>query len=297
MRKANKHKARAWRLIQRVDGVGQSRKHCKNHGLISSLNAKRNYHSCISLYLNWREENGLPQSQQDKLADLEAFMGELSEVFMQKTLNQYKSALSIVFNKKLSTFKSQIPENNNSRNYYLSEILLIIQNLQEKNAISILLCYFSGLRAHEVITLRRKDEAKKSNSRKWLSVRFKGVENFQIYLVKGKGGLVREVAIPYELVEIIEKRRLSAPNIVIDRGIKYETYYELGFGKALSEAFSRASQKVLNWTAGLHGNRHSYAQNRLFKLLKLGLEYEYALKIISEELGHFRSSITLCYLR
>ena len=110
MRKANKHKARAWRLIQRVDGVGQSRKHCKNHGLISSLNAKRNYHSCISLYLNWREENGLPQSQQDKLADLEAFMGELSEVFMQKTLNQYKSALSIVFNKKLSTFKSQISD-------------------------------------------------------------------------------------------------------------------------------------------------------------------------------------------
>lgn len=297
MIKANKHKARAWRLIQRVDGLGHSREYCKKNGLISSLNTKRQYHSCVTLYFNWRTESGLPQFEQDKLSDLEAFLDVLSEIYMQKTLDQYKCALSIIFKKKLQRVKSEITENKTSRDYYLSEVLLIIQNLQGENAISILLCYFCGLRAHEVITLRRSDEAKKSSSRKWLSDRFKGIENSQRYIVKGKGGLIREVAIPSELAEIIEKRRLITKRIVIDRGIKYETYYELGFGKALSEAFSRASQKLLNWSTGLHGVRHSYAQNRLFKLLNIGMQYEYALKIVSEELGHFRPNITLCYLR
>ena len=87
--------------------------------------------------------------------------------------------------------------------------------------------------------------------------------------MKGKGGLSREVAIPIELSEVIEIRRYSQPKIVKDRGIYYESNYDLGFGKALSESFSRASGKFLGWSTGLHGLRHSYAQNRLYKLYRL----------------------------
>ena len=115
--------------------------------------------------------------------------------------------------------------------------------------------------------------------------------------MKGKGGLVREVEIPNELVILLESHRLDTAIVIRDRGVNYETYYDLSAGKALSQAFSRASQKMLNWTTGLHGTRHSYAQNRLFRLLDIGISYDGALKIISEELGHFRPSITLCYLR
>lgn len=297
MKRINKIKAKAWRLIQRLDGLGHSREYCKKHRLISSLNTKRNYHSCIILYLEWREENGLSRSEQDKLSDLENFMSELTEVYMQKTIDQYRCALSIVFKKKLSHFKSLTPNNQTSRNYYLSEVLLIIQNLQERNAIGILLCFFVGLRAHEICTLRRCNEAKKSKSRKWSNDRFSGLNTYQIYIVSGKGGLVREVAIPNQLVMLIEKVRLDCPQIVFDRGIKYESHYGLGFGKALSQCFTRASQNILNWTTGLHGLRHSYAQNRMLNLLNLGILYDVTLKIVSEELGHFRPNITLCYLR
>jgi len=293
----NKCKSRAWRLIQKIDGVGKSRDYCKKHGLLSSLNTKKNYHSCIALYLMWVHENGLSVGEQDKIDNLCGFLSEISEIYMQKTLGQYKAALSIAFKKKLPHFKSEIPDKLYSRNYFLTEVLLIIESLQERNAISILLCFFVGLRAHEICTLRRFGEIEKSTTRKWISTRFTGVCNYQIYLVKGKGGLIREVPIPIQLVEIIEKFRLDSPLVVYDRGIKYETYYDLGFGKALSECFSRASKKVLNWSTGLHGLRHAYAQNRMFILLSLDVNYDDALKIVSQELGHFRGSITLCYLR
>lgn len=297
MRKYNKNKARAWRLIQKRSALGKSRSYGRENKFISSLGAQRSYHSAISLHLGWRDENKLPKREQDKLSDLINFMTEISEIFMQKTIDQYTGALSIIFKKKLPSIKSEIPENNEPRNYYLSEVLKVIKNLNDKNAIAILLCFYSGLRAHEIATIRRLSEITKSISKKWLSERFKGIDNYQIYMVKGKGGLVREVAIPTELTEIIEKRRYCEPKLVKDRGIYYELYYDLGYGKALSESFSRASAKFLGWSTGLHGLRHSYSQNRLFKLINLGVPLNDALKIVSEELGHFRPNITYCYLR
>ena len=297
MRKSNKNRARAWRLIQKRSALGKSRAYGRENKFISSIGAQRSYHSAISLYLGWRDENNLPTSQQDKLSDLINFLSEISEIYMQKTIDQYLGALSIVFKKKLPYIKSEIPEKNGARNYYLSEVLLIIRDLDEKNALSILICYFAGLRAHEVATIKRPNEAKKSNTRKWSNDRFKGLDNYHIYLVTGKGGLVREVAIPTELSEIIEKRRYFEPNKVKDRGIYYLSNYDLGCGKALSESFLRASAKLLGWSTGLHGLRHSYAQSRLYKLIDLVVTFNDALKIVSEELGHFRPSVTLCYLR
>ena len=297
MKNDNKNKARAWRLIQKRSALGKSRSYGRENKLISSIGAQRSYHSAISLYLCWREENNLPTSEQDKLCDLINFLSEIAEIFRQKTVDQYSGALAIIFKKKLPHIKSGIPENNEPRNYYLSEVLIVIQHLDEKNALAILLCYFAGFRAHEIATIKHFNEAKKSNTRKWSNDRFKDIDKYQLYLVAGKGGLVREVAIPSELAEVIEKKRYNTPKKVKDRGIYYLINYGLGFGKALSESFSRASLKHLGWSTGLHGLRHSYAQNRLYKLINLGIPFNDALKIVSEELGHFRASITLCYLR
>lgn len=293
----NNNKARAWRLIQKRSALGKSRSYGRENKLISSIGAQRSYHSAISLYLMWREANGLPTNEQDKRSDIEGFLSEIAEQFMQKTIDQYLSALAIVFKKKLPYIKSEISENNEPRNYYLSELLVIIRHLDERNALAILLCYFSGLRAHEVATIKSLSEAKKSNTRKWSNDRFKDIDNYQLYLVVGKGGLIREVAIPSELKEFIENRRYDTPKKVKDRSINYLTNYDLGFGKALSESFSRASLKHLGWSTGLHGLRHSYAQNRLYRLISSDIPFNDALKVVSEELGHFRPSITLCYLR
>ena len=293
----SKSTIKAWRLIQKVDGIGGSRKFCTENGLISSLNTKNNYKYYISSYLDWRNFNGLPNNEQDKVQELQSFLSEIAEFSAQKTVDGYKCALSKVFRKKLRKVKSEIPTVTTSRNYHLSEVLLVIKNMTTKNALSILLCHFAGVRAHEVATLQRSNEATKSNARTWSDDRFTGTDRFHIYLVTGKGGLTREVAIPNELVLLLEKRRYDKPIRVVDRGIYYYPLYDVGFGKALSQAFSRASLKELGWSTGLHGTRHAYAQNRVFKLTNMRIEYDYAMKIVSEELGHFRPNITLCYLR
>ena len=53
----------------------------------------------------------------------------------------------------------------------------------------------------------------------------------------------------------------------------------------------------MGYSHGGHGLRHTYAQNRMYQLQGLGLSYEQALAIVSQELGHFRPDITEVYLR
>ena len=68
-------------------------------------------------------------------------------------------------------------------------------------------------------------------------------------------------------------------------------------GKNWSNSFSAASKRVLGWSFGAHGVRHSYAQNRMDELQQRGFLYPVALEIVSQALGHFRPDITEVYLR
>ena len=65
----------------------------------------------------------------------------------------------------------------------------------------------------------------------------------------------------------------------------------------LFRATSAAAKRVLGWSEGAHGLRHSYAQERLQELQRQGLRWEYALETVSQEMGHFRPQITEVYLR
>ncbi|MGB7596762.1 MAG: hypothetical protein WBM09_04285, partial [Gallionella sp.] len=126
------------------------------------------------------------------------------------------------------------------------------------------------------------------------------------YTVIGKGGLIREVAIPLWMSEKLESKRIP-PKQVIDRGIFYVMNYEIGFGQAWSQSFSDASKKALGYSTGAHGLRHSFAKKRLYELIdaielhdpKIAQDriHEEALPILSQELGHFRLDIVYCYLR
>ena len=185
----------------------------------------------------------------------------------------------------------------NARDYKFSEVLVIVQNLTAKNALSILLCYYSGLRAHELATLQNFDEGSRSTTRKWSDELFEEEDQYLLYIVTGKGGLRRYVAIPAELSEMWESRRFATPKKVIDRGIYYYMNYDFGFGKALSQCFSRSSFKHFGWSTGLHGTRHSYAKNRIKKLVDCHYTLQHAKRIVSQELGHFRPEVVNCYLR
>jgi len=93
------------------------------------------------------------------------------------------------------------------------------------------------------------------------------------------------------------ERGRSDPTTVFDRGIKYLKIYNINFGQAFSQTFTRASKKALGLSHGAHGLRHSYVKRRISKLLELGYSLSDAMLVVSQEVGHFRPLITMCYMR
>lgn len=65
------------------------------------------------------------------------------------------------------------------------------------------------------------------------------------------------------------------------------------YSGALRDACELSGQ---TWT-GSHGLRHNYAQERMATLTGQGMDYNTALRTVSEEMGHHRIDITLIYLR
>lgn len=109
--------------------------------------------------------------------------------------------------------------------------------------------------------------------------------------------MIRHVLTPNTLASQLEQQRLAKPITVVDREINYSQRYNIAGGKKWSDSFSKASNRVLLFSTGAHGLRHSYAQERMVELKGLGFfKYETALETVSQEMGHFRPEITKVYL-
>lgn len=191
--------------------------------------------------------------------------------------------------------KSLKEEISHSRAYTGAQALAISQRQTAPNRLATQIAYTAGLRAHELLTLARVDE-RVADERPSLSSKWAGREG-ELYTVEGKGGLVREVLIPASLAQQLEQKRLTQPVTVRDRKINYLQRYEISGGNKWSDSFSKASTRALFFSTGAHGLRHSYAQERMVELKKLGYNRETALETVSQEMGHFRPEITLVYLR
>ena len=101
---------------------------------------------------------------------------------------------------------------------------------------------------------------------------------------------------PHDLAARLEATRRDEPERITDRGIHYQSHYAIGGGQRWSNSVSAASERVLGWSTGAHGLRHSYAQERMNEL-QYSLNRERALETVSQEMGHFRPEITETYLR
>ena len=201
-------------------------------------------------------------------------------------------------NDHLPKIKSDVEQNKSSRCYTQRQIEIVSQYQTVKFSLSTQIAASAGLRAHELLTLQCIAERSPSDRDKHLEakeLKFKGLEG-EKYTVKGKGGLIREVIIPSHLAEKLEQHRLNQPQRVVDREINYEVRYDIPGGQKWSNSFTKAAERSLGWTAGAHGLRHTYAQERMNDLQNTE-KYEMALAIVSQELGHFRPDITLVYLR
>lgn len=201
--------------------------------------------------------------------------------------------------KRVTTRNPNSPALKDKARAYQDRHIVAIANTfkDEQTKLAILIARDAGLRAHELLTIRKLDEgAEVSRQRDWSNDRHAYRRNTVEYKVTGKGGLVRTVRLNEQLAERLEKLRYDTPVIRRDRGVIYESRYDISAGNSLSQKFTNASVKLLGYSTGLHGLRHSYAQKRLQLLIKY-FPPRIAKTIVSQELGHMRSSITDVYLR
>ena len=226
-----------------------------------------------------------------------AYLEARSQQVGQKTLDMDRQAMQAILGEKLAVVKSELDTTLSSRAYTHEQAQLVAGAQTEKHSLATQIAENAGLRAHELLTLRPVEERAADTHRDYREDRFAGREDVRIYTVDGKGGLCREVAIDRDLANRLEERRLDESKTVYDRGIGYQQHYDLGGGKQWSDSFSKAAERELGWSEGAHGLRHEYAQGRMNTLQENGYNYQTALEVVSQEMGHFRPEITQVYLR
>lgn len=282
-------------------------------GEIRSLATSRNYEQSFRQFGQWLKtqlsKNNAPQLSRATEKICTRYLQERSHEVSQKTLDLDRQALNHLISMNrgeaataLPMLKADKQQQLAPRAYTAAQIAEIEAHQRERTQISTELCYRCGLRDEELLTIRPAGEQPadkrdtKTNQSLYGHLKFEGREGV-MYTVVGKGGLCREVLVPHALAERLEARRLDAPLDVVDRRIHYEKHYDIPGGSKFSHSFTRTSNSELGYSNGAHGLRHSYAQERMEELAALGHTDHEALSIVSLEMGHFRTDITMTYLR
>lgn len=302
----SKAEKQAVRAGNHLDKRGESRHKAddKNDGMCRSDGSLRNHKDSFKLMARWcQEQPKIKNFMSMTPDDAQRWIDGLASDIKQKTIIGYAvNAEHHLRNNcgfpdaKLVRPKSEVPSILSSR-AYTEEALDLLQSLQtERAALSTQIARETGIRAHELITIKPINELALSN-RPWRNDLFIGRENWVSYAVNGKGDLNREVRMSPETSERFEAVRLADARVVIDRDVRYESTSNLMGGKSWSNSFSKTSLRALGHSNGAHGTRHTYAQTRLKEIGNAGKTYEESLSILSQELGHFRTSITEYYLR
>lgn len=264
---------------------------------LKSQGTERNYQQALHGVAQFIQENRLGELRSLDKATAELYLEMRSQEVGQKTLDLDRQAMQAVLGEKLAVVKSEQKQALESRAYTSQQAQMVASAQSEKHSLATQIAENAGLRAHELLSLKPVSERPADTHREYRDDRFSGRENVVIYTVEGKGGLCREVALDKALADKLESRKLDEPKTVYDRGIGYQTQYDMGGGKQWSDSFSKASTRELGWSNGGHGLRHQFAQERMNTLQGSGYEYRDALEVVSQEMGHFRPEITEIYLR
>ena len=271
---------------------------------LRSIGTVRNYEQALTRVAEFLQSNKLDDLRSLPPEKAVAYLEIRGQSIGQKSLDMERQAIqSMMHNvtqklaptEKLPVVKSEQAQILTSRAYSTQQVEMIAAAQTEKNALSTQIAYAAGLRAHELLTISCANE-QAADARPALDTKFQCREGV-IYTVTGKGGLTRDVLLPANLATQLESRRLSEARTIVDRGVFYQQRYDLSGGNRWSSSFSTASQRSLGWSAGAHGVRHSYAQERMSELQKSGMTRDVALETVSQEMGHFRPEITETYLR
>jgi integrase len=285
--------AQAAKIMQKLQG-----------GVLRSVGTVRNYESALTRVAEWttsaRISGGLTALTPALAVQ---YLEQRGQEVGQKALDMERQAMQAMMQhvtgqlpagERLPVIPSEHAQVLSGRAYTPEQAQRIAAAQSEQHGLATLIAHTAGLRAHELLTLRRGDE-RAPDPRPALDSKWQGRDGVS-YTVQGKGGLVREVRLPHDLAARLEARVLATPQTITDRGIHYQSHYDIGGGQRWSNSVSAASERVLGWSTGAHGLRHSYAQERMNEL-QYSLNRESALETVSQEMGHFRPEITETYLR
>ena len=274
--------------------------------VIESVGTVRNYEQALKTCCDYLKENRLGALREITPEAANQYLALRATECSQRTVNMDRQALQAMMRHvtgalpkegRLDTsIKSTKDTIEQSRSYTPDQVQRITEHQTPNHALATQICQASGLRAHELYTLRPTGEVTPSD-REVHSEKFTHMPSeTRTYTVAGKGGLIREVQIPTRLAEQLEQLRYDTPRQVTDRNVNYTTHYAIPAGHGFSDAFSKASVRALGYSHGAHGLRHTYAQDR-YQQLANHLPREDVMSVISQELGHFRPDITEVYLR
>lgn len=308
-------KKQAELALEPRDGIGTSRHKAKLDGqdiFIHSYGTLRNYRQALKICAEWYADQrfagrtGFSGQVRDITRNqAQEFLWLRADLVGQKALDLDRQALEKMMGvgtgNRLKRVQTRAESGNRlaarPRAYSPDQVTRISSHQSPQNSLSTIIAANAGLRAHELLTISTPDLFPPSEHRFFRADRFAGLRAFRRFTVVGKGGLIREVAVTERLAEKLDSVRLDAPRGRKDRGIWYQQQYDLGGGQSWSQSFSEASVRALGWSVGAHGVRHSYAQRRFEELQISGFEWDDALEIVSQELGHFRKDVTEVYLR
>ena len=302
-----KPEKQAEEAAKKVNAIGQSRDETRHDPKkITGLCTYNHFKNAIKKLISYlREQKTGEDIHTVGKERVEEWLNKRSEKVGQDQLNQDREAINkwLAYKNKeqIETIKSNLKENtkfsDKSRYYTPQQIEKIKECQTYKNAISTQIAYEAGLRAHELFSISRPDE-QPNDERQWHPDMHDSKEGEQVkYTVIGKGGLIREITLSKSTSQKLEELRKDSSTLVKDRNIHYLQKYNISGGNAWSASFGRASQRILGWSNGAHGLRHSYAQERVISLQANGYTFDTAKEIVSNELGHFRIEQTEEYLR
>ena len=289
-------KAQSDHAVSQKVALGTGRHDHRDDGKIHSVGTARGYGEALKGSAGFMRDNRLGDLRSMTQEIALQYLTHRATIVSQKTLDLDRQALQMHLGIRLDVIKSEKETHLSTRSYTAAQIERIAAAQSERNSLATQIAHCSGLRAHELLTIRPASEQKASTHREWSAGRFTGRDG-ERYTVEGKGGLVREVLLSKELAARLEATRLVEPRPVIDRGVNYTQHYDIGGGRAWSQSFSAASQRELGFSTGAHGLRHSYAQERMEELQRYGMNYDVAKGTVAQEVGHFESDTTEAYLR
>jgi len=263
---------------------------------IHSIGSQRIFVNNIVSFARFLEVN--------RAGNLKCFPPDAAETYLyarslrigESQLESDRWALQILTGRRLPRFKSARPQQLKPRAYTAEQIAAVTRHQTPLYAFSTWLAAANGLRTMELITIGPL-ELQPPDLRPVPVYLHAYLPEGVLYSVRGKGRLIRTILVAMPFVDFLESRRRPAPIRVLHEGRHLTSYYDIPGGKRWAASFSQACRRTFGDTAGAHGLRHTYTQERIDTLLGNDIPETHARKAVSVEIGHFRQDVIDLYLR